>query len=141
MPQTTTYLHSVPDAGSADVPALLRRVRTLTAGYLAISLAAVGALLLHAGGNAAAWTHGIIVAVTAGASLSAAIRAGRGRRGAYLRLRVLSVVVVVAMIVIAALPGDFPLWMKLAELAGAALMAVVAVTVNARPLREHFRRG
>jgi peptidoglycan/LPS O-acetylase OafA/YrhL len=140
MPNPTTYLHSVPAGHSPDAPSLLRRVRRLTAAYLAVSLAAVAALALHAGGNGSAWVHGIIVAATAIGTFSASILAGRGQRGAFMRLRIFSVVLVVAVIVIAALPGDFPVWMKLAELLGAALMAVVAVTVNGPTLRAHFKR-
>jgi peptidoglycan/LPS O-acetylase OafA/YrhL len=154
MPNTTPYRFTA-DRRLADVrpwidprpttDALLRRVRRLTGAYLAVSLAAVAALVLHrfdhADGSGAAWVHAIIVAATAIGTFSASILAGRGQRGAFLRLRVASVVLVVAVIVIAALPGDFPLWMKLAELLGAALMAVVAATVNGPTLRAHFRRG
>ena len=110
MPNTTTYLRSVQTGSSPDAPALLRRVRALTAGYLAISLAAIAALVLHAGGGASAWVHAVVVGATALGSFSASILASRGQRGAFIRLRVFSVVLVVAVAVIVALPGSFPLW-------------------------------
>jgi len=41
------------------------------------------------------------------------VRAANGSRGAYRRVRILSAVMVVAIAVIVALPGMFPLWMKI----------------------------
>jgi hypothetical protein len=148
MSNTTTYSSTIRGGRQASsaptAPSLLRRVRLFCGAYLAVSLAAVAALVLHrydhVAAGASAWTHGIIVAAAALASFSASILAGRGRRGAFIRLRVMSVALVLAVIVIAALPGSFPLWMKLAEVLGAALMAVVAVTVNGSTLRAHFAR-
>jgi peptidoglycan/LPS O-acetylase OafA/YrhL len=146
MPNATSYLSTTNAARAvgSSPGALLRRVRLCTGAYLALSLAAVAALVLHrydhVAGNASAWTHAIIVAATALGSFSASIVAGRGSRGAFIRLRVMSVVLVLAVLVIVALPGSFPLWMKLAEATGAALMAVVAVTVNGPTLRAHFAR-
>lgn len=147
MRNTTTSLatggrHAVASASTAD--ALLRRVRALTGAYLAVSLAAVGALVLHRydhlGGNASAWVHAVVIAATAVGSFSASVRAARGNRGAFIRLRVISVVVVVAVAVIVALPSSFPLWMKLSEAVGAMLMAAVAGIVNGRTLRSRFER-
>jgi peptidoglycan/LPS O-acetylase OafA/YrhL len=146
MPNATTYLPTTGGgrAVGSSPRALLRRVRLCTGAYLAVSLAAVAVLVLHrydhVAGDASAWTHAIIVAATALGSFSASIVAGRGGRGAFIRLRVMSVVLVVAVLVIAVLPGGFPLWMKVAEAVGAALMAVVAVTVNGSTLRTHFAR-
>jgi hypothetical protein len=147
MPNATTYLNPIPPttAGAgATAQAQLRRVALLAAGYFAISLASVAAIVLHrldhvaVGGSV--WTHGIIVAATAVMPLSTAILAGRGNRGAYRRLRIGSVVLVAAVLVIVALPGSFPLWMKLTESLGAVLMAAIAVTVNGRTLRSEFRQ-
>jgi peptidoglycan/LPS O-acetylase OafA/YrhL len=148
MPNPTTYSPIIRDRTAGSPPtatSLLRRVRRLAGAYLAVSLASVAVLALHrydhVAGGASVWTHGIIVAATALGSFSASILAGRGNHGAFTRLRVMSVVLVVAVTVIAALPGSFPLWMKLAEAIGAALMAAVAVTVNGPTLRAHFARG
>jgi peptidoglycan/LPS O-acetylase OafA/YrhL len=147
MPNITTYLPTGGRRAAASAPtadALLRRVRALTGAYLAVSLAAVGALVLyrydHLDGNASAWVHAVIIAATALGSFSASVLAAHGNRGAFMRLRVISVVLVAAVAVIVALPGSFPLWMKLSEAVGAVLMAAVAVTVNGRTLRSRFER-
>jgi hypothetical protein len=147
MPNTTTYLPTSGRRAAASAPtadALLRRVRALVGAYLAVSLAAVGALFLHRhdhlDGNASAWVHAVIIAATALGLFSASVLASRGHRGAFMRLRVISVVLIAAVVVIVALPGSFPLWMKLAEAGGAVPMAAVAVIVNGRTLRLRFER-
>jgi hypothetical protein len=148
MLNATTHPNTIPPANTtgsgpgATVQALLRRVVLLATGYAAISLASVAAIVLHRIDHVATgpsvWTHGIIVAATALMALSGAILASRGNRGAFLRLRIGSAVLVIAVLVIVALPGSFPLWMKLSEALGAALMAAIAVTVNGRTLRSEF---
>jgi uncharacterized membrane protein len=148
MPNTTTYPTTIRDGRTAGspptVPSLLRRVRLFTGAYLAVNLAALAAIVAHRADHvavgASVWTHGIIVAGTALISFSASILAARGNRGAFIRLRIASVVLVAAIVVIVALPGSFQLWMKLAEGFGALLMAVVAATVNGSTLRAHFTR-
>jgi uncharacterized membrane protein len=148
MPNTTTYPTTIRDGRTASssptVPSLLRRVRLLTGAYLAVNLAALAAIVAHRADHvavgASVWTHGIVVAGTALISFSASILAARGNHRAFIRLRIASVVLVAAILVIVALPDSFPLWMKLAEGFGALLMAVVAATVNGSTLRAHFAR-
>ena len=71
-------------------------------------------------------------------ALSVTVRAARGSRAAYLRLRIISAVLVVAIAVIVALPGRFPLWMKAEQGVAGLLMVGVAVLVNGRGLRSLF---
>lgn len=119
-----------------------QRVKLLVGGYLALSVLSLVAIVLlrhdAAAVNSAVWTRGIIVTASALLMLAFTVRAARGSRRAYLRLRIVSAVVVVAIAVIVSLPGTFPLWMKLEQGAcGLLLLGVVAI-VNSRPLRSLF---
>lgn len=88
--------------------------------------------------NSAVWTHGIIVAVSALLLFTFTARAAGGSRRAYLRLRIASAVMVVAIAVIIALPGTFPLWTKIEQgVCGLLLIGVVAI-VNGRHPRSLF---
>jgi O-antigen/teichoic acid export membrane protein len=121
----------------------LRSVQLLVGGYLAISvltLIAIIALRNDAGVvNAAVWTRGTIVVVSALLTFAFARRAARGSRKGYLRLRIVSAVMLVAIVVIVSLPGTFPVWMKCEQAICGLLLLSVAVVVNGRHLRSVFR--
>ncbi|GAB3582373.1 hypothetical protein GCM10027445_55590 [Amycolatopsis endophytica] len=59
--------------------------------------------------------------------------AGRGSRSALVRVRIISVVVPVAIVVIDGIPGALPLWFAAAQIAGALALVPAAVMVN-RPV-------
>jgi hypothetical protein len=110
--------------------------------YLTISaLTLVAAFLLRgdpAVVNTAVWIRGTIVVASAILTLSFLIRAARGSRRAYLRLRIVSAVMVVAIAVIVAVPGTFPLWMKIEQGACGLLLLGVVLLVNGKQLRSSF---
>ena len=119
-----------------------RSTKLLVGGYTSISvltLVAVVVLRNHATVvNSAVWTHGTIVAVSALMLFTFTVRAASGARRAYLRLRIASAAMVVAIAVIIALPGTFPLWMKVDQgICGLVLTGVVAI-VNGRHMRSLF---
>jgi hypothetical protein len=122
--------------------AAFRKVKLLAGGYFAISALALVAIVLlrhhSAEVNSAVWTHGILVAAGAGVVFGLALRAARGSRGAYRRLRIASAAVVVAIAVIIALPGGFPLWMKAEQGVAGLFMIGIAVLVNRGHLRSLF---
>ena len=91
--------------------------------------------------NAAVWTRGVIVVASALLTLTFTVRAARGSRRAYLRLRIASAVMVVAIAVILALPGTFPLWMRIEQGVCGLLLLGVVVVVNGRRLRASFAAG
>ncbi|MGW3009305.1 hypothetical protein ACWC9R_10755 [Streptomyces sp. NPDC001219] len=69
---------------------------------------------------------------------SFAARTARGRRRSYLRLRLASGIMLVAIAVIIVLPGAFPVWLKIEQgVCGALLTGVVAI-VNGKQLRSAF---
>jgi hypothetical protein len=142
---TMTTLRTSTPAAALDHPrtaAAFRKIKLLVGGYLGISALAVVAIVLlrhhSAEVNSAVWTHGIIVAASALVAFAVTVRAARGSRGAYRRLRVISAVVVVTIGVIIALPGSFPLWMKAEQGVAGLLMIGVAVLVNGSHLRSLF---
>lgn len=122
--------------------AAFRKVKLLAGGYFVISALALVAIVVlshfSAGMNAAVWTHGILVAASGGVVLGLAVRAARGSRGAYRRLRIASAAIVVAIAVIIALPGSFPLWMKAEQGVAGLFMIGIAVLVNRSHLRSLF---
>jgi hypothetical protein len=117
-------------------------MKLLAGGYLAISVLALMAIVVlrndHAAVNAAVWTRGTIVAASAVLTYALTARAARGSRRAYLRLRIITAVMVAAIAVIITLPGTFPLWMKIEQGVCGLLLIGVAVTVNGKHLRSLF---
>jgi len=128
----------------ANSPKAFSLVKALLVGYLAVSVLTLAAIVLLRDDvsvvNPAVWIRGTIVAASSVLTLAFAAGAARGSRGAYRRLRVITAVMPVAIVVIIALPGTFPLWMKLEQaVCGVLLLGVVAV-VNGRVMRASFAR-
>lgn len=122
----------------------LRLVRALLVGYLAVSVLTLAVVVLLRDDasvvNPAVWIRGTIVAASSVLTLAFAAATARGSRGAYRRLRVITTVMPVAIVVIIALPGTFPLWMKVEQaVCGVLLLGVVAI-VNGRNMRAAFAR-
>lgn len=117
-------------------------IKLLVGVYLAISVLTLAAIVVlrndTAAVNAAVWTRGTIVAVSALLLFAFAVRAARGSRRAYLRLRVVSAIMVVAIAVIIALPNPFPLWMKIEQGVCGLVLIGVAVLANGKHLRSLF---
>ena len=88
--------------------------------------------------NSAVWTHGTIVAASALLLFTFTVHAAGGSRRAYLRLRIASSVMVVAIAVIIALPGTFPLWMKIEQGVCDLILIGVLAIVNGRHMRSRF---
>jgi hypothetical protein len=110
----------------------LRTAQLLVRGYLAVSVLTLVAIILlrrHASiVTPAVWIRGTIVTASALLATVFAARAARGSRGAYRRLRIICAVMVVAIVVIIALPGTFPIWMKIEQgVCGALLIGVSLV--------------
>lgn len=125
---TASLSASRPSADSRVSSTVLR----LLGAYLALSVAAVGALFVmragHTAVSSATWTHGVIVAASSLLTFSFGLRVAGGSARALLRLRIATAVMLVAILVISALPGSFPLWMKIQEgVCGLLLVGVVAM--------------
>lgn len=122
--------------------AALRAVRALVAGYLTLSvltLAAVVVLRDHPSiVTDAVWVRTVIVVAGAGLMMAFTARAAQGHGRAYLRLRLVSALMLVAIIVILAVPGDFPLWLKVEQAVCGVLLLAVVIVVNGKHLRNAF---
>jgi hypothetical protein len=122
-----------------------RGAKVLVGGYLAISVATFVAIVLlrdHASVvNDAVWVRGTIVVASAALMAGFVTRAARGSSRAYLRLRLVSAIMVVAIVVIISLPGTFPLWMKIEQGVCGLLLVGVVVLVNRKQVRSSFAAG
>jgi hypothetical protein len=132
----TTHFGDHDDAG------MLPAIKRAAGLYLALSLATVVAIVALRDNSdavtAAVWTRGIIVAASSLVTFLLTLRAERGSRGAYRRLRIISAAMIVAIVVIIALPGDFPLWVKIEQGACAIVLLRLAALLNVRRTRRLF---
>lgn len=87
-----------------------------------------------------AWVHGIIVGATALLTAYFMIQFTRGSRRGYLRLRIISAIMLLAIVIIIAIPGLFPLWMKITECVCGLLMLGIALIINDKYVRSIFRQ-
>lgn len=123
---------------------VLRGVQTLTSGFLGISLLTFAAIVLLRNNPAltppAVWIRGSIVVGSALLTAYLAALMGRGSKSGYLRLRIVSAIMLVAIVAIIALPDPFPLWMKIEQGVCGALLLGVVVLVNGKRLRSAFAK-
>ncbi|SEP47323.1 hypothetical protein [Amycolatopsis saalfeldensis] len=122
-----------------------RTVRGLVSGYLGLSVLTLVAIFLLRDNKTmvtdSVWVRATIVVASALLTLSLTVRASRGSQRAFLRLRIVSGVMLVAIVVIVALPGAFPVWLRIEQgVCGLALLGVVLI-VNGRHLRSLFARN
>lgn len=123
--------------------AAFRNVKLLAGGYFVISLLTLAAIILlhnNIAGMApvSVWVRGIIVVVHAGVTLGFTARMARGSRAGLILLRISSAGMLVAIAVILAIPGDFPLWFKIEQGICGLLLLGVVVLVNGKRLRSAF---
>ena len=105
------------------------RIRTLFIAVLAISVTAVG-VAAAIGGSSTVWVRGAIVTVIAAVLIGLAKRAYAGS-GAYLRMRLMTTIAPVAVVVIVVLPHDgIPRWMKAERVIVGLLLAAAAITLS-----------
>ncbi|WP_432834550.1 hypothetical protein [Dactylosporangium sp. CA-092794] len=106
---------------------MMRTPRLLAAGYLVLSLATLAVIvaLRHHPGvvTDAVWVRATIVAA------SAVVTNVLAARGQARRLRIFAIVMVIAITVIVAIPGLFPLWLKLEQVACGLLLLGVVLTL------------
>jgi hypothetical protein len=122
-----------------------RTVRMLVGGYLGLSVLTLVAIFLMRDNKTmvtdAVWVRATIVVASALLTLSFAVRAARGSRRAFLRLRIVSGVMLVAIVVIVVLPGAFPVWLRIEQGVCGLVLAGVVLVVNGRHLRTLFARS
>ena len=114
----------------------MRNVVWLVGGYAAVSALTLGTMVALRDDAAmvtpAVWVRGTIVAAASLLTLFLAARAARGEPKMLLRLRIVTAIMLVAIVVIVALPGAFPVWFRLEQAICGLLLAPVVVQVNRR---------
>ncbi|MER7580636.1 hypothetical protein [Kitasatospora sp. NPDC097691] len=141
---TSPRTPAAPGLHHPDTRRAFRTVRRFVLAYLGLSaLTLVAAFVLRdhpALVTSAVWVRGTIVVAGAGVTMLLTVRAARGSRGAFRRLRIVSAVMLAAIVTVVVLPGILPVWMRVEQgLCGLALLGV-AVLVNGRHLRTLFAR-
>lgn len=116
----------------------------LVRGYVAVSVLTMVTMVVFRNDGTmvtdSVWIRGTLVAVASLVTLFLAVRAARGERKMLLRLRIVTSIMLVAIVVIIALPGLFPLWFKLEQGVCGLLLLPVVVQLNRRPADRRRER-
>ena len=111
-----------------------RPVLVLLTAFLVISCAMEAVLAVQSATGvtveSAIWVRCSLVLGSSVVLLLIGVRAARGSRAAWIRLRIITVVVVVAVIVIVSIPGFLPDWVRVEQAVCGALVLPVAIILN-----------
>jgi hypothetical protein len=122
--------------------AAFRPVLLLVSAFLAVSTGMLvflaGASAAGAGIDGAIWTRCSFVVGSAIVLLLLAVYGARGARRAFVRLRIVSPVVVAAIVVIVSIPGFLPDWVRFEQAVCGILVLPVAILVNLPRIRSLF---
>ncbi|MFG2205844.1 hypothetical protein [Streptomyces sp. NPDC048638] len=122
-----------------------RSTKLLVGCYVGLSVLTLIAvfLLRHHPGTVtdAVWGRVTIVVATSMLMALFTARAARGDSRSYLRLRLASGVMVVAIAVIVALPAAFPVWLRIEQAVCGVLLLGVVLIVNGKRIRSAFAAG
>jgi hypothetical protein len=139
----TKTLVSVRSEADAARRAAYRPVLILIAGFLAVSAAMEAFLIvvtaIGLGIDIAVWIRCTLVLGSSVILFVFAVGTFRGSRMAWVRLRLVSGIVVVAIVVIVSIPGFLPDWVRVEQAVCGALVLPAAVLVNLPRARTHFR--
>jgi hypothetical protein len=110
-----------------------RTVKWSVGCYLGLSVLtlAVAVLLRNTSAvNSAVWIRGSFAAASGLVMTRFVAGMARGSSRAFLRLRIVSAIIAVAIAVIVSLPGTFPLWMKIEQAVCGLILLRVAFTTT-----------
>ncbi|HEX4443792.1 MAG TPA: hypothetical protein VHZ81_09495 [Galbitalea sp.] len=146
MSTTTTPSISASSERASATREGFRPVVALVGVYLGLSALTIVAAIVFASDpslvNTTVWIRGSIVVVTAALMLRFAMGARSGNARHYRRLRLVSaIMVVVIAVILVAIPGDFPLWMRIEQATCGAILVVVVILANRKRVRESFAAG
>ncbi len=123
----------------------LNTVVKLLAAFLVISVSTVVAVVLMRHNpvlvTTAVWVRTPLVAASAAVLLLFARRAAAGHRSSFRRLRIISMVVLAAIIGVVAWPGAFPVWLRVEQAVCGVFMLSVVVRTNLRVVRSSMEAG
>lgn len=141
---TNTFTPSAvrQDAAATARRAAFRPAIVLLAAFALVSLAMVAVLIVQSSTGTAVdtaiWIRCSLVLASAIVMLLIARSAGRGSRGAWVRIRIISPVVVAAVIVIVSIPGFLPDWVRIEQAVCGLLVLPAAILLNRPSMRRHF---
>jgi len=88
------------------------------------------------------WLRGGVVAVASLVLMAVTGAAARGSRGAYVRLRWISILAPIGIVAILLAPdAGYPLWMKVEQAIVGVLILTMAIQLNSRAIRNAFPRS
>ncbi|MBM4794082.1 hypothetical protein HXP44_18910 [Streptomyces sioyaensis] len=145
---TTAHTHTAAGAGRFESPHTRQAfgtVRALVAAYglLGVGVLVTVAVLAMTGHAVTSFMWGRSAGVFASAAVAYWLtgRAARGARWAYLRMRIISLVVPPAIIAIDVLPGTLPAWFVLLQATCALAIGAAAFPLNGARLRAAFGKA
>jgi hypothetical protein len=86
----------------------------------------------------AVWVRATIVVLSSLLTAMFVAQAAKGSKRGYLRLRLVSAIMLVAIAVIVALPGAFPVWLRIEQAVCGLLLLGVVLEVNSSGVRASF---
>ena len=132
-------------AETAHAQGELRRIKSLVTVYCAFSaVVLVVVVILSVMGHAVSgfmWGRSAGMLTSALAAYWLTGLAQGGSRPAYLRVRIISVVVPIAVVALDSIPGALPLWFAALQIAGALALLPAAFIANGRKLRSAFPKN
>lgn len=138
---TNTLLPTTPSLAD-ERRERFRPFLVLLAGFFVVSLAMEAVLIVQSvlgvpvdGG---VWTRCSLVLASSVVLWLLTLGASRGSRTAWIRIRIISVVVVAAVIVIISIPGFLPDWVRIEQGVCGGLVLPVAILVNLPRTRRLF---
>lgn len=118
------------------------KVKKFVAAYGALSVVGlvVVVVLSVEGGEVTSFMWGRTGGMFASAVVAywLTVVAAKGTRWAYVRVRIICVVVPIAIVAIDSIPGALPPWMIVIQIAGALALVPAAIMVNRSDLRVSF---
>jgi len=107
----------------------------------ALGLAAVLSVVDPADVNWVVWLRGTVVALASVVFVFVTRAAARGSRGAYTRMRWISLLAPIGIAVIIVAPDTgYPIWMKTEQAAVGIIIVIIAVYLNRRAVRQAFAK-
>jgi hypothetical protein len=141
---TQTYLSTRPDSDAAR-RAAFRPVLILLTAFLVVCVAMLAVLVVltttGVGVDTTVWVRCSLVFGSAVVLLLFGAGAARGSRNAWVRLRIVSPIVVIAVVVIVSIPGFLPDWVRVEQAVCGALVLPVAIIANLPRTSALFSRG
>jgi hypothetical protein len=107
------------------------------AGAVVLAIVATKALG-HSTVNPFMWVRSVVLVVIAPVLYRFAVSASNGSRGAFDRLRFVSLVLPIAIVVVDLIPGVCPVWYAAVQGATAIPLIAVALITGRKPLRSSF---